>query len=328
MNKDTSITPEEEQEIFSWFLHGTREKASPEKRKDFGAWLNQKPNRQAIAQRIEYIWNHRDFERALLQIEKTDHKEPLNSRKATVRPWYLAIATSLLIVITTTMMHNSNTPKSAKRIYQTEPKQVSSQKLSDGSTLDLSATTKVAVSFNPRKRRIRLFNGEAQFSVAKDPSRPFVVESRQASIRALGTIFNVDQRYGFTELSVLEGEVIVNPLKQTRKRFVVGAGEMLRITEHSTGAIKTFDLTNYKSWIEGYTQVENQRLSELLIEFNRFTDTPLTTKGNDIGKLLVSGSFDLNNIDTNIQILAKLHNLKIQHQGSHTVLERSVEETP
>lgn len=328
MNKKNPITPKEEQEIFSWVLHGTRENANQEKCRDFETWLNEKPGRQAIAQRVDHIWNHRDFKRALLQIEKANHREPLNSRKPSMRPWYLAIAASLLIVITTTMMHSSTPPKSTKRIYQTDPKQVSSQKLSDGSTLDLSATTKVAVSYNARKRRIRLFNGEAQFSVAKDSSRPFVVESRQASMRALGTIFNVDQRYGFTELTVLEGEVIVNPLKQTKRRFVVGAGERLRITEYSTGSIKTFDLNNYKSWIDGYTQVENQRLSELLIEFNRFTDTPLTIKDNDTGKLLVSGSFDLNNIDTNIQILAKLHNLKVQQQESHIVLESSAEPIP
>ncbi|MFS1525983.1 FecR family protein [Microbulbifer sp. 2304DJ12-6] len=328
MSKEIPINPREEQAIFSWFLHGAKEKASPQKIKNFEVWLRESQARCKLAQRIERIWNHQNFEQALLQIEQVSHREQLTSRKTFMRPWYLAIAASLLLVMTATIMHNSNTQRTIKYIYQTEPKQVSRQKLTDGSILDLSATTKVAVSFNERKRRIRLFNGEAQFSVAKDPSRPFVVESRQASIRALGTIFNVDQRYGFTELTVLEGEVVVNPLEQTRKRYVVAAGEMLRITEHSIGAIKTFDLAHYKSWIDGYIQVKNQRLSDLLVEFNRFTDTPLTTKGHEIGSLLVSGSFDLKKIDTNIQILAKLHNLKIQHQGSHRVLESSEEQTP
>jgi transmembrane sensor len=48
----------------------------------------------------------------------------------------------------------------------------------------------------PGLRQVKLDRGEAWFQVAKDPQRPFVVESGPVRVRAVGTAFSVRRREG------------------------------------------------------------------------------------------------------------------------------------
>ncbi|WP_444930151.1 FecR domain-containing protein [Microbulbifer sp. SSSA002] len=130
-------------------------------------------------------------------------------------------------------MKDTKARKSFKCRYQTAPKKTSDQLLPDGSHIKLSAATKVAVSYSETRRRIRLFNGEAQFSIYKDISWPLIIESRQTLIRTHKSIFNMDQRYGETEVTVLEGKIIASPIKQTKNRSKVEKGETLKTTENN-----------------------------------------------------------------------------------------------
>ena len=49
--------------------------------------------------------------------------------------------------------------------------------LEDGSVADLNRGAAIEVSFTKDFRRIKLVRGEARFSVAKNPARPFIVEA-------------------------------------------------------------------------------------------------------------------------------------------------------
>jgi transmembrane sensor len=51
--------------------------------------------------------------------------------------------------------------------------------------------------------------GQAHFQVAKDKSRPFIVKSGDATVRAVGTQFDVDRKSTGTTVTVLEGRVVV-----------------------------------------------------------------------------------------------------------------------
>ena len=61
-----------------------------------------------------------------------------------------------------------------------------------------------------RKEDPVLLRGEARFQVAKNPARPFVVATREARVRAVGTLFNVRTDGAVTDVAVLEGRVEVN----------------------------------------------------------------------------------------------------------------------
>ena len=69
--------------------------------------------------------------------------------------------------------------------------------LNDGSTVTLNTNSELVVDFSEGRRDVRLSRGEASFDVAKNSSRPFVVQAGDGVVWAVGTAFSV--RYASTE---------------------------------------------------------------------------------------------------------------------------------
>ena len=66
--------------------------------------------------------------------------------------------------------------------------------LADGSELRLGSNTLLKFDIGDAQRRVTLVRGEAYFKVAKDATRPFVVEAKTYAVRAVGTQFAVSHR--------------------------------------------------------------------------------------------------------------------------------------
>jgi transmembrane sensor len=99
--------------------------------------------------------------------------------------------------------------------YATDIGEHRSLALSDGSTVDLNARSKLRIEFSKDERLVELLEGQALFQVAKDKSRPFIVKSGDATVRAVGTQFDVDRKATGTTITVLEGRVVVYSLARS-----------------------------------------------------------------------------------------------------------------
>lgn len=71
----------------------------------------------------------------------------------------------------------------------------------------------IAVRYARGERRVELKSGTALFEVAKEAARPFVVEADGATVRALGTRFEVRREDGPVGVTLLEGSVEVRPAR-------------------------------------------------------------------------------------------------------------------
>ena len=94
-------------------------------------------------------------------------------------------------------------------IYTTDIGERRSLTLADGSTVDLNARSRIRIEFSGTERRVELLDGQALFQVSKDKTRPFIVRSGDATVRAVGTQFDVYRKAGGTTVTVLEGRVAV-----------------------------------------------------------------------------------------------------------------------
>jgi transmembrane sensor len=94
-------------------------------------------------------------------------------------------------------------------LYATDIGERRSITLADGSTVDLNARSQLRVEFTNSERRVELLDGQALFQVAKDKARPFIVHSGGATVRAVGTQFDVYRKDSGTTITVLEGRVAV-----------------------------------------------------------------------------------------------------------------------
>lgn len=97
--------------------------------------------------------------------------------------------------------------------------------LEDGSIATLSPNARIEVALSSDYRRITLLTGTASFKVAKDKSRPFVVQSGDVYAQATGTVYSV-KRVGPTggTVKVTEGSVLVWPRDERDQAVLVHAG--------------------------------------------------------------------------------------------------------
>jgi len=121
------------------------------------------------------------------------------------RPFFAAAAVAFAVVIGGAVWWQAN----RYPLYSTDIGERRSITLADGSTVDLNARSKLRIEFSSAERRVELLDGQALFQVAKDKRRPFIVHSGDATVRAVGTQFDVYRKDSGTTITVLEGRVAV-----------------------------------------------------------------------------------------------------------------------
>jgi transmembrane sensor len=121
------------------------------------------------------------------------------------RRFLAAAATAIVLTIAGAVWWNAERYPN----YATDIGERRSITLTDGSTVDLNARSKLRVEFSGAARRVELLDGQALFQVAKDKNRPFIVRSGEAIVRAVGTQFDVNRKADGTTITVLEGRVAV-----------------------------------------------------------------------------------------------------------------------
>jgi transmembrane sensor len=129
-------------------------------------------------------------------------------RIGTVRSWAIAasVAMALAIGLWSYVSHRV-------QVYSTGFGERRTLTLQDGSVVTLDARTVVRVKYTRRERWVELERGQAQFTVAKNPSWPFQVHARDQVIVALGTQFDVDLVSGGVFVTMIEGRVAVGGIK-------------------------------------------------------------------------------------------------------------------
>ncbi|HVY81348.1 MAG TPA: FecR domain-containing protein [Steroidobacteraceae bacterium] len=155
--------------------------------------------------------------------------------------------------------------------------------LEDGSVVRLNARSELRVSFRRSLRAVDLVRGQAWFDVAKDTSRPFVVRDRDAQVRAIGTVFDINRRDSRTIVTVVSGQVLVSahegggtavPADSARVKLEAGEqasvakAEPIRVDHHA-------NLTAAISWLDNVLTFDNTPLAEVLEELNRYSPKPI-----------------------------------------------------
>lgn len=159
--------------------------------------------------------------------------------------------------------------------YQTSIGEIRRVPLADGSIVAMNTATAIGVHLKDDLRNIRLEQGEAWFQVAKDKSRPFIVEAGRARVRAVGTAFSVRVTKGGAQILVTEGEVEVwaDGARGQSLRLKAGAGgfvaDSAAIKEQS---VEPSSIDRSLAWRSGKIDLSGDRLDHAVAEFNRYNE--------------------------------------------------------
>ncbi|MFZ9745145.1 MAG: DUF4880 domain-containing protein, partial [Opitutaceae bacterium] len=158
---------------------------TPAEQDEFLLWLAMDPRHRAAIARLERTWNALDglaaWETADAAVPNPDLLAPPRRdprwRRA-LWPSALALAAAVTLMVGLAPLDPrppvaAPAPVAGLRVIpRPEP-----MALEDGSLAQVNHGGRLELAFAPEERRVRLTEGEAHFTVRREPARPFVVEA-------------------------------------------------------------------------------------------------------------------------------------------------------
>lgn len=192
--------------------------------------------------------------------------------------------------------------------------------LADGSTIHLNSGTKMEFpsTFSKNKREINV-EGEIFIQVVNQPDAPFVIHTPHSQVTVHGTSFNVSS---YIE-DMHESIVLVNGSVEVRSQsstIMLEPNEMAEIGEGQISK-KRVDVSDYTSWVDGYMQLSNTPLNEVLKKIGRYYNVQFQYDPTlDIYEQTCSGKLFLSDeLDDVMEAFSKMIFLKYEHQNDDTI---------
>jgi len=169
--------------------------------------------------------------------------------------------------------------------YSTDAGEQHSLTLSDGSTVQLDALSKIRIHYTDHERDVELVKGQALFEVAKDSMRPFVVQSGPTRVTAIGTQFDVRRNESDTIVTVVEGRVAVSD------GSLLSAGEQVTVGPNAVHRTPHPNIPGATAWTQRKFVFDATPLSEVAEEFNRYNQRRLVIRDPGLRDFQIDGVF-------------------------------------
>lgn len=322
-----------------WYDRMNRESASNEARAEFERWLEDSAGNRAAYEAVSGAWsiatdNANDPRLLALRHETALRLTRELSRAPRAARWATAACAvaCLGLMLGLISMHgaslleqgrqviarvagtNADDAAHAGSLHSTKVGERLTLRLEDGSQVTLNTNSVLRVDLDSARRRVVLVRGQALFEVAKDPLRPFVVETPDRRFVALGTAFDVRLDGKVVQVTMLEGTVRVErvagnhgsagrdgyasqPAADRRGASVppvittLTAGEQLIAADELHDRVRTADAQRVTSWRRGQLIFEDSLLAEAVAELNRYSDTRIRITDPTLEQLHISGAF-------------------------------------
>jgi transmembrane sensor len=223
----------------------------------------------------------------------------------------LAIAASVLLMTGTLAWWAAARPDS----YSTSTGEQRSIVLADGSVVQLNAQSQLRVRFSKNERLVELSRGQALFEVFKDPSRPFVVMSEGAHVKAVGTQFDVHHREQGIVVTVVEGRVAVTPSPAPGPSFAqplyLVAGERVTLGSNVPPRTERANIDNAVAWTHRRLIFDDTPLTEVIEEFNRYNVRRFVIADASLEGFHIRGTFDANKPERLVTFLSQRFDLSV-----------------
>jgi transmembrane sensor len=224
--------------------------------------------------------------------------------------------------------------------------------LEDGSVVDINSHSKIRVRFSARERDVDLLEGQALFHVAKNPARPFFVNSVTTQVRAVGTEFDVYQKRGGTVVTVVEGRVAVllrseaptgevadpkdatvphagksgarGPQSGDNAPIYLSAGEQVLVTPVAMQKTDHPNIAIATAWTQRQLEFESASLSDVAEEFNRYNERQLVIQDPTLYDFHISGVFSSSDPASLVRFLRERPGVRVTETASEIRVSKNI----
>lgn len=289
-----------DKEAMEWLMRQSGRELAAGERAAFNAWYAADIRHQGAYLRATAI-NHA-LDRATVQESLRPGRERLKVEWAGVswkqgasRRAFLAwggMAAGIAVLAATSLF----SLQSDQAVYSTAQGEFRKVPLADHSVASINSDSAVQVRFTSKERQVSLQKGEAWFEVAKDKSKPFVVDAGDVRVRAVGTAFSVRRHGTGAEVLVTEGTVEVWSSEGSMSKQLLAAGDRAFVPHRAAQisvARQPAEIERKLAWREGKLIFVNQTLNDAVADFNRYSVRKIVIVDPDLGSKTLVGQYQI-----------------------------------
>jgi len=248
-------------------------------------------------------------------------KEAPVVRRSLIRTSYFRIAATVLLMVgigSVLLFMNDKGILSTKTVVATTDNQKNLQvTLPDGSNIFLNRNTRLSYrkNFGRHGRNVTLA-GEAFFDVARNENSPFIIDAGKASVKVLGTSFNVitNNQDSAVEVFVKTGQVMVSG-SENNNNLILEPGDIgTMFPERSEKSVN--NNPNYMSWNTGLLVYDGQTLDVVFRDLKRVYNMDIVADDPDIITNAWTSPIDNQTRETIIRLICASFNLSYTKEGS------------
>lgn len=301
-------------------------------------WIKQHPEKEDMVRRTKELLQNIGFkehwpdeegmrlalESALASLE--DERRPgLLRRMGGLRKIAAVFAGLCVITIAVYLMTGRNIVKE----YATGYGMVDTVYLPDQSMVVLNGNSKIKYDkkWTGKKAREVWLEGEAFFNVMHlnmdttmlKPEERFLVHTNDLTVEVLGTTFNVRQRRSSTEVVLLTGKI--NVILKNGQSTRLEPGYALRYSASADQLSYTSRVPeNYSSWTSKKLTLINPTADNIIQYLEDNYGKKIILLDKRMGKTVVEGPIDIDNLDDALFILSLVLNVEIIREDSTTLV--------
>jgi len=273
-----------------------------------------------------------DFEKNLheiyarIRMQQSRHE----SRTATFRRAMRTAAVLALLVVSvylvwTESARKASAPTAGYAVIQksTNKGEKLSSSLSDGTAVMLNAQSRLVERFTDAARVVEL-EGEAFFSVKKNPARPFIVLAGPVSIKVTGTSFNVAARDpNAIVVSLVEGKVEAAAGQADRNQSVsINPGEeAVYRPESNSFTLQSFDYASRIGWKDGILMFTQADIHELTRRLESWYGVEVTLRNQPPASWRFTGSFQNESLENVLAGMQYMKDIEYEIKGNRLYLK-------
>jgi transmembrane sensor len=255
---------------------------------------------------------------AMRRVALEARPEPVARRLA---PW-LAVAACVVLAIggAGLMGRRILAPSPVIQQLASEPGELRTVVLSDGTRLTLGGRTLASAEIGADRRRVRLERGQIYLEVRHDARRPFDVVAGGVTVTDLGTTFDVLTGGGGARIVLVEGAVEV---RADGVQATLSPGQVAQVSGRSLQVSRVQDVRRLVAWRDGYLDLRGETLGRAVEEMNRYSAKTIIVRDAALRSLPITGRYKANDADGFAMAVADLYGLRLQRlNGGEILLSR------
>lgn len=237
------------------------------------------------------------------------------------RSAWMGLAASLLLAAVIAFHYRpgpEQTPTSV--VYETGRGEQRQLTLPDGSVVMLGPEVRLEVQFEPAQRVFRLAHGEAIFTAAHEPDRPFLVYAGSGWIEDIGTAFDVRSDPDRVTVTVIQGKVEVGaPGGGSQGNLILSRDQQVSFGT-TADAVRTVDAAQATAWRDGQIAYIDQPLEKVVSDLRRYSMKDIVLQDPSVGALHYTGTVSISELDHWAAGLARVYPVRIEVAGDRLLI--------